>query len=221
MQGGELSPPTPSTSHWPFNQQSQPLTQLGTSQHLLPLCPCPEICPFPELRRLSNQSWQNRLSTLSFEGICVPGTVPDPPHTSRLPGCTSGHLPARTRAQLGRAWAQQGSHGPAPGGASLFALEAVPVGELLKVQVPRPHLRPEASGCKARGPGHQHFLTAPGRICSRTAGVENASPQQGLGGRSWLLSSGAPTMRPALLVARGSLESLRSSRSPQGTCGQL
>lgn len=114
--------------------------------------------------------------------------------------------------------ARQGA-GPAvgprssPGGASLFALEAVPVGERFKVQVPRPHLRPEASGCRARGPGHQHFLTAR---------VENASTQHRLGGPFFAAFFRCTSHAPGtLLVARRSLESFGSRPFPEGTPGQL
>lgn len=142
MQGGELFPSTSSTSHWPFNQQSQPLTQLG-----LGTC-----CPFPELRSPNT----HRGKTASYLEWRLPGCLcarccARPPHASRPQAAPRATCPARGPRREPQA---------GPGRSAR--------GELFKVQGPGP---PQTSCIRSvpypLPPGKRsHLSRVRGRACS-------------------------------------------------------
>lgn len=155
-------------SHWPFNQLSSPLAQLGTFQHLLSLLPFPEIS---ELRKLSTQTWQNWLSTLNRESLGYLCARPTIYITSA--GLHLGHSPMTNQAQQGR-------HGPSHRATAqpwwcVSALCAVPVGSFKNDWCPDPTSDQLNHNAKQGGPGisicqYSHMLQGLG-----TPGLSTAS----------------------------------------------
>lgn len=158
-------------SHWPFNRLSSPLTQLGTFQHLLSLFPFPEICPFSELRKLSTETWQNRLSTLNRESRGYPCARPTTYITSA--GLHLGHSPMTIQAQQGR-------HGPSHRAAvqprrCVSALCAVPVGSFKNGWCPDPTSDQLNHNAKQGGPAFVNIL-----ICRGGWELQHSAQPQGM-----------------------------------------